>query len=55
MRARAALADVVISRSGAGTIAELTALGKAAVFRPPANTTRRLVACMHRSTVLRCL
>ncbi|MFJ6141251.1 glycosyltransferase [Kitasatospora sp. NPDC092286] len=27
-----ALADVVISRSGAGTIAELTALGKAAVF-----------------------
>jgi UDP-N-acetylglucosamine--N-acetylmuramyl-(pentapeptide) pyrophosphoryl-undecaprenol N-acetylglucosamine transferase len=29
-----ALADVVISRSGAGTIAELTALGKAAVFVP---------------------
>ncbi|AYG77931.1 UDP-N-acetylglucosamine--N-acetylmuramyl-(pentapeptide) pyrophosphoryl-undecaprenol N-acetylglucosamine transferase [Streptomyces hundungensis] len=29
-----ALADVVISRSGAGTIAELTALGKAAVFIP---------------------
>ncbi|WP_156002392.1 glycosyltransferase [Streptomonospora sp. PA3] len=29
-----ALADVVVSRSGAGTIAELTALGKAAVFVP---------------------
>lgn len=29
-----ALADVVISRSGAGTIAELTALGKPAVFIP---------------------
>lgn len=29
-----ALADVVISRSGAGTIAELTALGKPAVFVP---------------------
>ncbi|MCO5996195.1 UDP-N-acetylglucosamine--N-acetylmuramyl-(pentapeptide) pyrophosphoryl-undecaprenol N-acetylglucosamine transferase [Actinoallomurus rhizosphaericola] len=32
-----ALADVVISRSGAGTIAELTALGKAAVFIPLAS------------------
>ncbi len=29
-----ALADVVISRSGAGTLAEVTALGKAAVFIP---------------------
>lgn len=29
-----ALADVVVSRSGAGTLAELTALGKAAVFVP---------------------
>ncbi|WP_030458972.1 glycosyltransferase [Kitasatospora sp. NRRL B-11411] len=29
-----ALADVVVSRSGAGTLAELTALGKAAVFIP---------------------
>jgi UDP-N-acetylglucosamine--N-acetylmuramyl-(pentapeptide) pyrophosphoryl-undecaprenol N-acetylglucosamine transferase len=29
-----ALADVVVSRSGAGTIAELTALGKAAVLIP---------------------
>lgn len=29
-----ALADVVISRSGAGTIAELTALGKASVLIP---------------------
>ncbi|GCB46899.1 UDP-N-acetylglucosamine--N-acetylmuramyl-(pentapeptide) pyrophosphoryl-undecaprenol N-acetylglucosamine transferase [Streptomyces sp. NL15-2K] len=29
-----ALADVVISRSGAGTLAELTALGKATVFIP---------------------
>ncbi|QFZ24509.1 UDP-N-acetylglucosamine--N-acetylmuramyl-(pentapeptide) pyrophosphoryl-undecaprenol N-acetylglucosamine transferase [Saccharothrix syringae] len=29
-----ALADVVVSRSGAGTIAELTALGKAAVYVP---------------------
>ncbi len=29
-----ALADVVISRSGAGTLAELTALGKCAVFVP---------------------
>jgi UDP-N-acetylglucosamine--N-acetylmuramyl-(pentapeptide) pyrophosphoryl-undecaprenol N-acetylglucosamine transferase len=29
-----ALADVVVSRSGAGTIAELTALGKAAVLVP---------------------
>ncbi|PZT74783.1 MULTISPECIES: UDP-N-acetylglucosamine--N-acetylmuramyl-(pentapeptide) pyrophosphoryl-undecaprenol N-acetylglucosamine transferase [unclassified Streptomyces] len=33
-----ALADVVISRSGAGTIAELTALGKAAVFVPLASS-----------------
>ncbi|HEV2635748.1 MAG TPA: UDP-N-acetylglucosamine--N-acetylmuramyl-(pentapeptide) pyrophosphoryl-undecaprenol N-acetylglucosamine transferase [Actinocrinis sp.] len=32
-----ALADVVISRSGAGTIAELTALGKAAVLIPLAS------------------
>jgi UDP-N-acetylglucosamine--N-acetylmuramyl-(pentapeptide) pyrophosphoryl-undecaprenol N-acetylglucosamine transferase len=32
-----ALADVVISRSGAGTIAELTALGKAAVLVPLAS------------------
>lgn len=33
-----ALADVVISRSGAGTIAELTALGKPAVLIPLANS-----------------
>ncbi|MET7520565.1 UDP-N-acetylglucosamine--N-acetylmuramyl-(pentapeptide) pyrophosphoryl-undecaprenol N-acetylglucosamine transferase [Streptomyces sp. NPDC005480] len=33
-----ALADVVISRSGAGTIAELTALGKAAVLVPLATS-----------------
>ncbi|WP_457030817.1 UDP-N-acetylglucosamine--N-acetylmuramyl-(pentapeptide) pyrophosphoryl-undecaprenol N-acetylglucosamine transferase [Kitasatospora sp. P5_F3] len=33
-----ALADLVISRSGAGTIAELTALGKAAVFIPLATS-----------------
>jgi len=33
-----ALADVVISRSGAGTLAELTALGKAAVFVPLASS-----------------
>ena len=33
-----ALADVVISRSGAGTIAELTALGKAAVLVPLASS-----------------
>jgi UDP-N-acetylglucosamine--N-acetylmuramyl-(pentapeptide) pyrophosphoryl-undecaprenol N-acetylglucosamine transferase len=33
-----ALADVVISRSGAGTVAELTALGKAAVLIPLAMT-----------------
>ncbi len=33
-----ALADVVISRSGAGTIAELTALGKAAVYIPLATS-----------------
>ena len=33
-----ALADVVISRSGAGTIAELTALGKAAVLIPLATS-----------------
>lgn len=32
-----ALADVVISRSGAGTIAEITALGKAAVLIPLAS------------------
>ncbi|MFJ4921070.1 UDP-N-acetylglucosamine--N-acetylmuramyl-(pentapeptide) pyrophosphoryl-undecaprenol N-acetylglucosamine transferase [Streptomyces sp. NPDC088725] len=32
-----ALADVVISRSGAGTLAELTALGKPAVFIPLAS------------------
>ena len=29
-----ALADVVVSRSGAGTLAEVAALGKAAVFVP---------------------
>ncbi|GAA4010066.1 hypothetical protein GCM10022247_35270 [Allokutzneria multivorans] len=33
-----ALADVVISRSGAGTIAEITALGKASVFIPLASS-----------------
>ncbi|MGK5533171.1 UDP-N-acetylglucosamine--N-acetylmuramyl-(pentapeptide) pyrophosphoryl-undecaprenol N-acetylglucosamine transferase [Streptomyces sp. URMC 129] len=33
-----ALADLVISRSGAGTIAELTALGKPAVFIPLATS-----------------
>jgi UDP-N-acetylglucosamine--N-acetylmuramyl-(pentapeptide) pyrophosphoryl-undecaprenol N-acetylglucosamine transferase len=33
-----ALADVVISRSGAGTLAELTALGKAALFIPLATS-----------------
>ncbi|MER6205962.1 UDP-N-acetylglucosamine--N-acetylmuramyl-(pentapeptide) pyrophosphoryl-undecaprenol N-acetylglucosamine transferase [Streptomyces sp. NPDC001642] len=33
-----ALADVVISRSGAGTLAELTALGKASVFIPLATS-----------------
>jgi len=33
-----ALADVVISRSGAGTLAELTALGKAAGFIPLATS-----------------
>ncbi|MFC8929719.1 glycosyltransferase [Streptomyces albidoflavus] len=33
-----ALADVVISRSGAGTLAELTALGKPAVFAPLASS-----------------
>ncbi|MET8190525.1 MULTISPECIES: UDP-N-acetylglucosamine--N-acetylmuramyl-(pentapeptide) pyrophosphoryl-undecaprenol N-acetylglucosamine transferase [unclassified Streptomyces] len=33
-----ALADVVVSRSGAGTIAELTALGKPAVFIPLASS-----------------
>nr|WP_246113603.1 UDP-N-acetylglucosamine--N-acetylmuramyl-(pentapeptide) pyrophosphoryl-undecaprenol N-acetylglucosamine transferase [Streptomyces montanus] len=33
-----ALADVVISRSGAGTLAELTALGKAAVYIPLATS-----------------
>ncbi|WP_131102111.1 UDP-N-acetylglucosamine--N-acetylmuramyl-(pentapeptide) pyrophosphoryl-undecaprenol N-acetylglucosamine transferase [Streptomonospora litoralis] len=33
-----AMADVVVSRSGAGTIAELTALGKAAVFIPLASS-----------------
>lgn len=33
-----ALADVVISRSGAGAIAELTALGKAAVYVPLATS-----------------
>ncbi|MEV4126439.1 UDP-N-acetylglucosamine--N-acetylmuramyl-(pentapeptide) pyrophosphoryl-undecaprenol N-acetylglucosamine transferase [Nocardia sp. NPDC049707] len=33
-----ALADVVISRSGAGTIAEVTALGKAAVLIPLASS-----------------
>lgn len=33
-----ALADVVISRSGAGTPAELTALGKPAVFVPVASS-----------------
>lgn len=33
-----ALADVVVSRSGAGTLAELTALGKPAVFIPLATS-----------------
>ncbi|WP_405677452.1 UDP-N-acetylglucosamine--N-acetylmuramyl-(pentapeptide) pyrophosphoryl-undecaprenol N-acetylglucosamine transferase [Streptomyces sp. NBC_01511] len=33
-----ALADIVVSRSGAGTIAELTALGKAGVFIPLASS-----------------
>ncbi|WP_051723449.1 glycosyltransferase [Streptomyces albus] len=33
-----ALADVVVSRSGAGTLAELTALGKAAVLIPLASS-----------------
>ncbi|MFI6440157.1 UDP-N-acetylglucosamine--N-acetylmuramyl-(pentapeptide) pyrophosphoryl-undecaprenol N-acetylglucosamine transferase [Streptomyces sp. NPDC050759] len=33
-----ALAEVVVSRSGAGTLAELTALGKAAVFIPLATS-----------------
>ncbi|MGW2254573.1 UDP-N-acetylglucosamine--N-acetylmuramyl-(pentapeptide) pyrophosphoryl-undecaprenol N-acetylglucosamine transferase [Kitasatospora sp. NPDC001660] len=33
-----ALADVAVSRSGAGTLAELTALGKAAVFIPLATS-----------------
>ncbi|MFJ3495458.1 UDP-N-acetylglucosamine--N-acetylmuramyl-(pentapeptide) pyrophosphoryl-undecaprenol N-acetylglucosamine transferase [Streptomyces sp. NPDC086091] len=33
-----ALADVVVSRSGAGTLAELTALGKPAVFVPLATS-----------------
>ncbi|MGC9542809.1 glycosyltransferase [Streptomyces sp. UG1] len=33
-----ALADVVVSRSGAGTLAELTVLGKAAVFIPLATS-----------------
>jgi UDP-N-acetylglucosamine--N-acetylmuramyl-(pentapeptide) pyrophosphoryl-undecaprenol N-acetylglucosamine transferase len=33
-----ALADVVVSRSGAGTIAEVTALGKAAVLIPLASS-----------------
>ncbi|WNI19615.1 UDP-N-acetylglucosamine--N-acetylmuramyl-(pentapeptide) pyrophosphoryl-undecaprenol N-acetylglucosamine transferase [Actinacidiphila sp. ITFR-21] len=33
-----ALADVVVSRSGAGTVAELTALGKAAVLVPLASS-----------------
>jgi len=33
-----ALADVVVSRSGAGTLAELTALGKASVFVPLASS-----------------
>ncbi|MEU0663930.1 UDP-N-acetylglucosamine--N-acetylmuramyl-(pentapeptide) pyrophosphoryl-undecaprenol N-acetylglucosamine transferase [Streptomyces lavendulocolor] len=33
-----ALADIVVSRSGAGTIAELTALGKAAVLIPLASS-----------------
>ncbi|KAB8167773.1 UDP-N-acetylglucosamine--N-acetylmuramyl-(pentapeptide) pyrophosphoryl-undecaprenol N-acetylglucosamine transferase [Streptomyces sp. 3MP-14] len=33
-----ALADIVVSRSGAGTIAELTALGKAAVLVPLATS-----------------
>lgn len=48
-----ALADVVISRSGAGTIAELTALGKAAVLIPlptsagdeQRHNARHLAAC----------
>ncbi|MFI2078479.1 UDP-N-acetylglucosamine--N-acetylmuramyl-(pentapeptide) pyrophosphoryl-undecaprenol N-acetylglucosamine transferase [Streptomyces triculaminicus] len=33
-----ALADIVVSRSGAGTLAELTALGKPAVFVPLASS-----------------
>jgi UDP-N-acetylglucosamine--N-acetylmuramyl-(pentapeptide) pyrophosphoryl-undecaprenol N-acetylglucosamine transferase len=33
-----ALADLVVSRSGAGTLAELTALGKPAVFIPLATS-----------------
>lgn len=33
-----ALADIVVSRSGAGTVAELTALGKPAVFIPLATS-----------------
>lgn len=33
-----ALADVVVSRSGAGTLAELTALGMPAVFVPLASS-----------------
>ncbi|MFG2577714.1 UDP-N-acetylglucosamine--N-acetylmuramyl-(pentapeptide) pyrophosphoryl-undecaprenol N-acetylglucosamine transferase [Streptomyces malaysiensis] len=33
-----ALADVVVSRSGAGTLAELTALGKPAIFVPLASS-----------------
>ena len=33
-----ALADVVVCRSGAGTLAELTALGKPAVFVPLASS-----------------
>ncbi|WSQ14942.1 UDP-N-acetylglucosamine--N-acetylmuramyl-(pentapeptide) pyrophosphoryl-undecaprenol N-acetylglucosamine transferase [Streptomyces sp. NBC_01231] len=33
-----ALADIVVSRSGAGTLAELTALGKPAVFIPLASS-----------------
>jgi len=48
-----ALADVVVSRSGAGTIAELTALGKAAVLIPlptsagdeQRHNARHLAAC----------
>jgi UDP-N-acetylglucosamine--N-acetylmuramyl-(pentapeptide) pyrophosphoryl-undecaprenol N-acetylglucosamine transferase len=38
MRDVLALADVMVSRSGAGTIAEITALGKVAVLVPLASS-----------------